>query len=161
MSLDPAQHEHKQTLSVLHVYLSSCTFYVKYTEKHQVATTIELPIYAFNPVSSFVKVQESLATAAIAKAVQHIYSHNHHHNSNEEHNPSTVKSIFTSLPESFFPILITSLWFLPVNLLAYFILSLPFSLLSSSAFPKINPQLLESFLRIPPGTLLRSFLVPG
>lgn len=66
----------------------------------------------------------SLAMAAIAKAVQHIY------NDDDDH-ASPVKSIFTALPPTFTRIVITSLWILLLEILAGIIISIPFAILSA------------------------------
>lgn len=65
----------------------------------------------------------SLAVASIAKAVEKVYR-------NQEDDPSTIKSVFGSLPGAIYRLLVTSIWVLLLTIATIFTISFPFFLLS-------------------------------
>jgi hypothetical protein len=78
----------------------------------------------------------SLAVASIAKAVEKVYR-------NQEDDPSTIKSVFGSLPGAIYRLLVTSIWVLLLTIATIFTISLPFFLLG--LLFKNNKHVLEVF----------------
>lgn len=94
-----------------------------------------LPLLIGAVVVILVWVLVSLAIAAISKVVAYIYSNN-------EEDPSIVKSIFQSLPSALYRLFITALWVLLFTVATVFIISLPFHLILWLLSSKVNPHII-------------------